>query len=402
MSVAFFDPFSGASGDMLLGALVDAGAPLDQIQGELDKLDVPVRLRAEPIEHSAVRGTRVTVVADDNTPARTWSDIRKLIESSEFATEIKQRALAVFRRLAVAEATVHRQAVDSVHFHEVGGLDAIADICGVAIALDLLQVTAVFCGPLRLGSGFVHAAHGILPVPAPATAELIATSGAPISTALPPSDQPPGELLTPTGAAILTTIADFSPITLVPERQGYGFGTRELPWPNALRVWLGHETAKEPPGELVLETNLDDMNPQMTDLLMERLFAAGALDVWLTPIVMKKSRPAFTVGVLAPANRRRALEAVFIQNSSTLGVRSYPVDRAKADRRFESVTTRWGDVRIKLRGWQERVIDVMPEYDDCAGIARAADIPIREVWNEAHRLGEVFVGRKLASIERKS
>jgi uncharacterized protein (TIGR00299 family) protein len=394
MTIAVFDPFSGASGDMLLGALVDAGAPLPAIQRELDKLGLPILLRSAPVEQAAVRGVRVSVDAADDATSRSWREIRSLIESSSLASQVKARALAIFSRLAEAEAAVHQLAVESVHFHEVGGLDAIADICGVAVALDLLGIDDVYCGPLRVGAGFVRAAHGLLPVPAPATAELLVRAQAPISTTVPSGAEPPGELLTPTGAAILTTIARFTPVQFTAERQGSGFGTRELPWPNALRVWIG-SIGDEPAGELVIETNLDDMSPQLVEILMERLFASGALDVWVTSVGMKKNRPGFTVSALAPAARRPAIEDAFVANSTTLGVRAYPVDRAKAIRRIETVITRWGDVRVKLRGWHGRVIDVAPEYDDCARLAREADAPFREIWNEAHRFGEVFIGRRL-------
>jgi pyridinium-3,5-bisthiocarboxylic acid mononucleotide nickel chelatase len=394
MKIAMFDPFSGASGDMILGALVSAGADLASIQREFDGLGLPVRLEATPVGFNAVNGLRVNVIAADDAHSRTWRDIRTLIERSSLKMPVKTNALAIFANLAHAEATVHATGVDEVHFHEVGGLDAIADICGACIALDLLGIERVYSGPLRTGSGFVRAAHGLLPVPAPATAELLVSSGAPVSTGLPPGADSPGELLTPTGAAILTTLALFAPVSYLTLGLGYGFGTRELPWPNALRVWIG-ETGDAAGGELLMETNIDDMNPQQFEILTERLFAAGAFDVWLTPIVMKKGRPATKVSALLPAGLRGELETIFIMNSTTLGVRVSPVDRTRAARRFEQVTTRWGEVTVKLRGWRGRVIDAAPEYDECARIARAADVPIREVWNEAHRSAEPFLGRRI-------
>jgi uncharacterized protein (DUF111 family) len=211
-------------------------------------------------------------------------------------------------------------------------------------------------------------------------------------------------LLTPTGAALLTTLAEFQTPDFVPAAIGYGFGRRELPWPNALRLWLGelpHPEAVQG-GDLLLETNLDDLNPQFYELLLERLFAAGVHDAWLTPIQMKKGRPATKVSVLAPAARRRAIEDVLIANTTTLGVRCTQVKRTKAARRIETVATRWGEVRLKLRGWNGRVIDVAPEFDDCLAIARRYEVPIREVWNEAHRLGESHVGRRWPVDERPS
>ena len=397
MTIAYFDPFSGASGDMILGALIDAGAAIAGVQSELDMLGLPVRLREEPVNQAAVRGRRVIVDADDDAHARSWATIRALIESSRLNERVRARALTIFSRLAEAEAYVHESAVDDVHFHEVGGLDAIADICGACIALDLLGVEQIHCGPMRTGSGFVRAAHGLLPVPAPATARLIEQSGAPISTALPSSADSPGELLTPTGAAILTTLASFEPVEFEASATGYGFGTRLLPWPNALRVWIGAERATPGSGatEVVIETNLDDMNPQDAELLVERLFEEGALDVWITPVQMKKGRTGITVSALVPQTSRADVESTMIRNSTTLGVRRYAIDRTKAQRRFEAVTTRWGDVSVKLRAWNGRVIDVAPEYDDCARIARDAGVPIRDVRNEAHRLAETYVGGRI-------
>jgi len=399
MHIAYFDPFSGASGDMVLGALLDAGLALPDLRAELGKLDVRgYELRAESLTRHGLRGTRVSVAVAGDQPGRDWAAIRALVAGSALDQGVKDAALAIFGRLAQAEAQVHGVPVDDVHFHEVGGVDAIVDICGAAIGLHLLGIARVFSGPPRLGSGFVQSQHGLLPVPAPATAELMAMVGAP--TAAPPSGVEPvaAELLTPTGAAILTVLAEFRRPAFVPAAIGYGFGARELPWPNALRVWLGEtDDAAEAGAELVLETNIDDMNPQFYELLVERLFAAGALDVWLTPIIMKKGRPATRVSALCAASRRGSLEDVLIENSTTLGVRALGVDRVKAPRRVETVVTRWGDVRLKLRGWNGRVIGAVPEYDDCAAIARAHDIPLREVWDEAHRIGEAYVGRRMTA-----
>jgi uncharacterized protein (DUF111 family) len=212
----------------------------------------------------------------------------------------------------------------------------------------------------------------------------------------PPADPQGGELLTPTGAAILATLATWNVPPYVPDRLGYGLGTRELPWPNALRLWVGetsHSGAAEGE-ELLLETNIDDMNPQFYEPLSERLFAAGALDVWLTPITMKKGRPATIVSAIVPADRRDEVERALFVESTTIGVRAMPVSRTRAPRRFETVTTRWGDVRLKLRGWEGRVIAAMPEYDDCLQLSRVTGAPIREIWAEANRLGEVFAGQR--------
>ena len=400
MRIAFFDPFSGASGDMILGALLDAGLSEAALRSDLGKIDLPgYAMTVERTERKSVTGTKVTVTPAEDQPHRHWRDIRVLIEESALDAPVRDAALAIFSRLAEAEAGVHGTSPEEVHFHEVGGVDAIVDICGACIGLALLGVEAVFSGPPRLGSGFVRAAHGLLPVPAPATASLLASAGAPTAGPDPGSESVQAELLTPTGAAILTTLADFRRPDFVPNAIGYGLGSRDLPWPNALRVWIGDVQGDRDgdDGDLLLETNIDDMNPQFFELLSERLFAAGALDVWLTPITMKKGRPATQVSVIAAARSRRELEDVLIANSTTLGVRFRPIERVKAARRIETVVTRWGDVRVKLRGWNGRVLDARPEYDDCVAIARSREIPIREVWNEAARLGEVYVGGRMTA-----
>ncbi len=404
MRVALFDPFSGASGDMVLGALLDAGLPLPALRAELGKLGLGGwDLRVETVERHGLRGTRVAVEVDEDGAARDWAAIRGLLEASALGEAVKAVSLAVFGRLAEAEAAVHGVPVERVHFHEVGGVDAIVDIVGACAGLALLGVERVYSGPPRLGSGFVRAQHGLLPVPAPATAALLAAAAAPTAGAPPGGEAVEAELLTPTGAAILTTLAEFRRPAFAPTAVGYGFGGRELPWPNALRLWLGEAEAisgdgeADGDGELLLETNLDDMNPQFFEPLLERLFEAGALDAWLSPATMKKGRPATIVHVLCAAGRRRALEETLIVQSTTLGVRATPIERLKAPRRMETVVTRWGDVRLKLRGWRGRVIDAAPEYDDCLALARASEAPIRDVWNEAHRLGERFVGQRLPS-----
>ena len=398
MRIAYFEPFSGASGDMTFGALVDAGAPVDAIAAALDGLRLPGwRIEASHASQNGIAGTRVTVHADDDAHSRTWRTIRELIQGSSLSESVKSTAIAIFERLAVAEAAIHDATVDDVHFHEVGGIDAIIDICGAAVALDLLGIDQVYSSPPRVGSGFVKSMHGVIPVPAPATARMLAEAGAPVPASNPAFDAVPGELLTPTGAAILTTLARFERPGFVPSAVGYGYGVKEFPWPNALRVWIG-ETGEEPASEtqeILIETNIDDMNPQHLGLLIDRLFAAGALDAWLAPIVMKKSRPAFLVSAIGTGTTRDALVGTMIEQSSTLGVRIQPIDRVKAQRRFETVVTRWGDVTVKLRAWNGRVIDVMPEHDDCMAIAIDEELPLRTVWNEAHRIGEAFVGMSI-------
>jgi uncharacterized protein (TIGR00299 family) protein len=397
--IAYFDPFSGASGDMILGALIDAGLEMSALRGSLDKLSLPgYTIHAERVSQHGIHGTRVHVDVEPGQPQRDWQAIRRLLQDSALGTPVRDAAIAVFQRLAEAEAAVHGVKAEEVHFHEVGGVDAIIDICGACIGLALLKVDAVYSGAPRLGSGFARSQHGVIPIPAPATAELLARAQAPVAPPTPLTASVTGELLTPTGAAVLTTLADFQQASYVPVSIGYGFGQTEFPWPNALRVFIGDASERDGEGELLLETNIDDLNPQFYELLVERLFVTGALDVWLTPITMKKGRPATQVSVLCSHDRRLAIEDVLVQNSSTLGIRATTVNRTKAARTFQTAVTRWGDVRLKLRAWNGRVIDASPEYDDCLAIAREHDIPIRNVWNEAHRIGEVHVGRPLAAI----
>jgi pyridinium-3,5-bisthiocarboxylic acid mononucleotide nickel chelatase len=393
--IAVFDPFSGASGDMILGALVDAGVSLVLILDVVSQLGIDdVRVVSQPASTSAIRGTRVVVEPTGEQPPRDWRMIRLLLEDSALTPPVRDAALNVFSALAAAEADAHGEPINDVHFHEVGAVDAIVDIVGACAGLAALGVEQIASHPVAVGSGWVRSDHGLLPVPAPATAILLAKQAVPIRQD-PPDIPQAGELLTPTGAAILGSLATWNVPPFVPERLGYGFGTRELPWPNVLRLWIGETShAGLTEGEeILLETNIDDMNPQFYEPLSERLFAAGALDVWLTPIAMKKGRPGTTVSVIVPAVRRDEVERALFIESTTIGVRATPVSRTRAPRRIENVTTRWGDVRLKLRGWDGRVIGVMPEYDDCLRLSRASGAPIREIWSEANRLGEMFVGQ---------
>jgi uncharacterized protein (TIGR00299 family) protein len=405
MRVAYFDPFSGASGDMILGALVDAGVRLDDLHAALAGLDLHgYHLAGERVQQHGLTGTRVTVVVDPDSepPSQSWRDIRALIERSDLSQAVRRRAIAIFSALARAEARVHGTTPDDVHFHEVGAVDSIVDIVGAAAGLDLLGVEAIYSGPLSLGSGFVESQHGLLPVPAPATAELIAASRAPSR-----QRDVEAEFTTPTGAAVLTSLGRFERPPMRVTAVGYGFGQRELPWPNALRLWVGElaedrpaeDPADDGPTDLLLETNIDDMNPEFYEPLFERLFEAGALDVYLTPIIMKRGRPATKVSVICEAAERRQIEHVLMEHSTTLGIRALPLDRTKAGRRIEEVATRWGEVRVKLKIWRGRVLEAVPEYADCLAIERETGIPIRLIYGEVVRIAEAYVGRRMEAEE---
>ncbi len=404
MRVAYFDPFSGASGDMILGALIDAGVSVDALRAALAGLDLRgYHLHAERIERQGITGTEVKVALDPAVrhASRNWRDIRALIERSELAEPVRRRAIAVFAALAGAEARVHGSSPDEVHFHEVGAVDSIVDIVSASAGLELLGVDAVYSGPLSLGHGFVETQHGTLPVPAPATAALIANAGAPTRQL-----DVESEILTPTGAALITRLARFERPAMRMTAVGYGFGQRQLPWPNALRLWVGELIEDQPaeplgggPSDLLIETNIDDMNPEFYEPLFERLFDAGALDVYLTPIIMKRGRPATKVSVICEPPLRREIEHVLMQHSTTLGLRTMPLDRTKAGRCVEEVVTRWGDVRVKLKIWRGRVLEAVPEYSDCLAIHRETGIPIRLIYGEVVRIAEAYVGRKMEAEE---
>ncbi|MCA9876476.1 MAG: nickel pincer cofactor biosynthesis protein LarC [Thermomicrobiales bacterium] len=401
--IIVFDPASGASGDMILGALLDAGAPLAAMQEAVSRLGIAgVRIGSEAVSSGAVRGARVTIDAAPDQPARDWQGIQRLLMDSALAVPVREAALAVFQALAEAEAQAHNEPVERVHFHEVGAVDAIVDVVGACAGLAALGGQRVVSYPVAVGAGWITASHGVMPVPAPATANLLAAKQIPIRPN-PPGTDTPGELLTPTGAAILGVLAEWQAPAFTPLRGGYGFGTKQLPWPNALRAWVGEVDDEADAGsEYLLETNIDDMNPQFFELLTERLFAAGALDVWLSGATMKKGRPATVVSAIAPAGRREAIERTLILESTTIGIRATPISRTRAPRAFRSVTTRWGDVRLKLRGWDGRVLSAAPEYDDCLALSRERSVPVREVWAEANRLGEVYAGQRWEEIARNN
>lgn len=383
-SIAFFDCFSGISGDMMLGALIDAGLDIDQLRTELRKLNLEDwRLEAGYVVSYGIAGTHVHVRTREQQMHRHLGDIAKILHSSSLDEAVVQRALAVFERLADAEAAVHGTSRDKVHFHEVGALDAIIDIAGAVIGLKLLGIEQIYASTLPLGSGWVNAAHGRIPVPAPAVLELLTAVHAPIT-----ADDTPFELVTPTGAALLAELATFERPAFTIRSAGYGFGTRDIGRPNALRIWLGElgeqgDLAKppQPQDEVVLiQTNIDDQSPEQLAYVAERLFERGVLDVWWTPIMMKKGRNAHMLSVLVrPMDEAAAVETIFRETTS-LGVRRQPLQRWTCERAIRSVPTHWGPVRVKEQRWRDQLLGVAPEYEDCARIARAHNIPLRKVY----------------------
>ena len=386
MRIAYFDCFAGASGDMLLGTLLDAGLSLETLRGALASLPISgYRIEATQEARGALQGTHVRVVVDAPQPERRLADLLALIEAGALSTLTRERAGAVFRRLAAAEARVHRVPKEEVHFHEVGAVDALVDVVGTVLGLELLGVEEVYVSPLPLGGGLVSSSHGVLPVPAPATLELLATAKAPLRPAL-PNEVELGEMLTPTGAALLTTLGRFERPAFRLAGIGHGLGSRDVPGlPNALRLWLGEKEATPADGLLLFETNIDDMNPEHYGYVMEQLFAAGALDVWFTPIQMKKNRPATMLSVLARTALEGAVADVLLRETSTLGLRVQPVSRHEAQRealRFESSL---GEVAVKVKRRGAAILQVAPEYDDCRRIAVERRLSLQEVYRVVER-----------------
>ncbi|HET6453679.1 MAG TPA: nickel pincer cofactor biosynthesis protein LarC, partial [Armatimonadota bacterium] len=343
MRIAYFDCFAGISGDMVLGAVLDAGADEARFRQELARLAIEFELQVSKVVKNGIEATDVRVIVPHEHHHRRLNDIKALIESSDLSQTVKTRSTAIFQRLAEAEGAVHGTSPEEVTFHEVGAVDAIVDIVGSAIGMELLGIEEVFCSPLPMGHGFVEAAHGKIPLPAPATVEIL--------KCVPVYDAGiQGELVTPTGAAIIRTLAtefgDMSPMTL--QATAYGAGKTEFPFPNVLRLMIGESDGLYHERVAIVETNIDDMNPEFYDTVFERLFKAGALDVYLTPIYMKKNRPANLLTAICPIEKKDDISQVILTETTTFGVRISIASRRCLERRWETVTTRFGDIRIKI------------------------------------------------------
>ncbi|MFH1416705.1 MAG: nickel pincer cofactor biosynthesis protein LarC [Planctomycetota bacterium] len=390
--IGYFDCFSGAAGDMILGALVAAGFSPDSLRAELAKLDLDgYELTVRDVREHGFAAKRVDVLQAGKTHHRHLPDILKLIHASDLSDRVKDRARRIFGRLAEAEAKVHGTSVDEIHFHEVGAIDAIVDIVGASIGVEQLSLDRIVCSPVPVGSGTVTCEHGVLPVPAPATAELL--TGVPLADC-----DEPGELTTPTGAAILTVLADaFGPLPAMKiERCVCGAGSRQgRTRPNLLRLIVGQEMRDDPQADqvVVLEVNLDDATGEQIGHAFGELFAAGALDVFTTPIMMKKNRPGVMLSVLTTPDKQRACEEAIFAETTTFGIRSYACNRRKLARAIETVQTRFGEIRIKVGLSGGRAINAAPEYDDCAEAARRHGVPLGEVVLEAQHAWRDSRGR---------
>lgn len=387
MRIGYFDCFSGVSGDMTLGALVDAGLSLGDLQSAIAALGVEnITITAEKVKRRGFAATKVHVIAADGRhPHRHLQDILRLLDASRLDPDVKSDAGRVFTRLAEAEAAAHDTTPDSVHFHEVGGLDAIADIVGSVFGLRRMGFDEIVASPINTGSGFVEGAHGRMPVPAPGTARLLL--GVPSY-----SSGIQAELATPTGAAILATLARrFGPLPLMEVRAiGHGAGTRDLAeQPNVLRLFVGEVAGGDLEADTVslIETNIDDMNPQFFEHLLDQLFSAGALDVWMTPITMKKSRPAVTLSVLCPTEAARRTAGLILEGTTSFGVRLSSVDRLKLGREILDVETPYGPARVKVGRRGDRILHVSPEYDVCRRLAAVTGRSLAEIFEAAQRAG---------------
>jgi pyridinium-3,5-bisthiocarboxylic acid mononucleotide nickel chelatase len=384
MKLAYFDCFSGISGDMTLGALVDAGCPLEHLRSELRGLQVPGwELSAEKVWKNGMAATYVKVKTADQSKHRSLSTILEILQKSQLAPLVRERAAAIFTKLGEAEARVHDVALEKIHFHEVGAVDAIVDVVGACVGFHHLSIEKFACSPLNVGGGTVKMAHGILPVPAPATANLL--QGKPTY-----SNGVQKELVTPTGAAIVATLCDsFGPqppmsVTAV----GYGAGTADLEGqPNVVRIMIGEAVEKTVPGfdeEIaVIEANLDDMNPQIYGYFLDKALSAGALDVYTTPVQMKKNRPGILLTVLCKPQDTNALMSLIFAETTTFGARTYRAQRRTLPREHVSVCTSFGDVRIKISRLNGRILHVAPEYEDCRRLAVEKNVPLQRVISEA-------------------
>jgi uncharacterized protein (TIGR00299 family) protein len=392
MSTVWVDASSGASGDMLLGALVGAGVPVDLVRSAVDAVSPePVALRVEAVSRNGFAATRVHVDVDDSEHHRSWRDIRTLLLEAPLYDEVRDLALRVFERLAVAEGAVHGHDPLDVHFHEVGALDAIADVVGVCAGFVHLAATDVVVTPVAVGSGTVRGAHGSLPVPPPAVAALL--TGVP-SYAGPPG-APATELCTPTGAALLTTLATAygpqPPMTTT--SVGVGAGGRDPEGhTNVLRLLVGSRAAAGNSQDdlLVLETNVDDLDPRLWPEVISAVLGAGALDAWLTPIVMKKGRPAHTFRALVAPDRAAEVRATVFRETTTLGIRELAVARHALPRETTQVTVGGLEISVKVARLEGVVVNAQPEYDDVVRVARALDRPVRTVLAEATAAAQVL------------
>lgn len=391
MKILYYDCFSGISGDMNLGAMIDLGVNRGHLIAELKKLDIgDYDIKVSRDQRRGITGTRVDVMAGRQMPspdghpsaARMFGDLVRMIGTSGLSEETKTISLKIFTKIAEAEARVHGHTIDEVHFHEVGSIDSVVDIVGAAVCLAYLQVDRIASSPVEVGSGFITCAHGILPVPAPATADIL--TGIPIR-----AGGTLHEATTPTGAAILAATVDqfTETIDFIVKRIGYGIGKRDTDRPNVLRVFLGERRETERAGDvetedvLLVECTIDDMNPELYENVMDALFQRGALDVFLTPVIMKKSRPAVKISILCGDAKRSAIEEVLWLRTSTFGLRKQRISKVMLKRDFSTRLTQYGAITMKNAYLNGRKIKSKPEYEDCRRLAEEKGVTIKEIYD---------------------
>ncbi len=397
MRIAYFDCFAGISGDMTLGALIDAGADFDALKSELEKLHIhEFELTREQVTKRGIASCDVTVHthhhhhhadhhghSHGHSHGRSFTDIKHIISESALSERVKRDSIAIFATLGEAEARIHGTTIDKIHFHEVGAVDAIVDIVGACICLELLGIDKIYCSPIPTFSGMVEIAHGKFPLPAPATMEILTSKGAPWREL-----GIEGEIVTPTGAAIVATLAEgFGPMPAMSiNATGYGSGKHDFGIPNVLRVVVGEsdaDTSSEAVDVVIIETNIDDLSPQVYEVVMERLFEAGALDVYLTPVIMKKCRPGTLLSVICEATLIDAVSTVIFEETTSIGVRIDERKRICLHREIKTVETEYGSISLKIARRQNQVLNIQPEYEECKAAAKKHQVPIKRVRDAA-------------------
>jgi len=373
---------------MILGAMVDLGVDIKEIRKALKKIDLKgYNLHSKKIQRNGLASTQITVETkkfkkQHSTPHRSYSDIRKLISQSKLTSIVKSNSIEIFKRIAKVEAQIHNTTIQKIHFHEIGGIDSIVDIVGGVWAIESLNLDTIISSPLNVGEGFIDCAHGRLPVPAPATLKLL--KGIPVF-----SNGVKEELTTPTGAAMIGFYAEkFESIpTMTIANEGYGAGSRVIPsLPNLLRVLVGNITIGKFNTLVMIETNIDDMNPEIFETVMESLFSAGALDVYFSAIIMKKNRPATKISVLAQCESREKLSKILLTETSSFGVRFYSVDRLILDREVKKLKTPYGLIKIKLGKLDGKIVQAAPEFEDCRKVSRTKKLPVKKIYDEVQAL----------------
>ena len=387
MKTAYFDCFSGISGDMIIGALIDLGLDFEFLDSELKKLELKdYKIKSRKIIKNGISATKFDVIEKNKNEhyhnERNLEEINKIIYNSKLGAQTKNTIKKIFFKIAVAEAKIHNKSIDKVHFHEIGAIDTIIDVAGAVIGLEKLGIGKIYSSRLNTGTGFVKFSHGKFPVPAPATAEIL--NGVPVY-----HNNIEAELVTPTGAAIISVLAyEFGEMpSMKSEKIGYGAGTKDLQQPNVLRVFLGELDEKNDDTINIIETNIDNMNPEIYPYVIDKLIENGALDAYLINIIMKKGRPAIKLTVLSKIEDTDKLSKIIFDETATLGIRIFRNERKILQREIKSIKTGYGNIRVKISKLDGKIKNIMPEYEDCVKIARKYKIPLKKVYEEINLVG---------------